>query len=172
MCKSNANTCRRNSTKFLAFQRILDRNETSTKFLRIFEAWIELSVTYSLMALMQLKLSSETSFYAANIWGDNSLQLFILSKRFGWICGSVLLYVRLPWNFPQQFESRDLCCLQPWQHSVYQLCWCVWDHLSTLLLVVIVAKVSNYSTKKQKSPSTSKASTQLKYRKRWNATGY
>ena len=44
---------------------------------------------------------------------------------------------------------RDLCCLQPWQHSVYQLCRCVWDHLCTLLLVVIVAKVSNYSTKKK-----------------------
>ena len=39
-------------------------------------------------------------FYAANIRGNNLLQLFILSKRFGWICGSVLLYVKLPWNFP------------------------------------------------------------------------
>ena len=28
MCKSNANTCRRNLAKFLAFRRILDRNET------------------------------------------------------------------------------------------------------------------------------------------------
>ena len=96
-----------------------------------------------------------------------------LSKRFGWICGLVLLYVKLPWNFPLWFKSlRNLCCLQPWQHSVYQLCWCVWDHLRTLLLVVIVAKVSNYSTKKQKGPSTCKTSTQLKYRKRWNATGF
>ena len=57
------------------------------------------------MALMRLEISSENSFYAANIRGDNSLQLFILSKRFGWICGSVLLYVKLPWNFPQRFES-------------------------------------------------------------------
>ena len=45
---------------------------------------------------------------------------------------------------------RATCCLQPWQHSVYQLCRCVWDHLRTLLLVVIVAKVSNYSIKKIK----------------------
>ena len=30
-----------------------------------------------------------------------------------------------------------------------QLCQCVWDHLRTLLLVVIVAKVSNYSAKKK-----------------------
>ena len=66
---------------------------------------LELSATYSLMALMRLKISSENLFYAANIWGDNSLQLFILSKRFGWICGSVLLYVKLPWNFPLRFES-------------------------------------------------------------------
>ena len=115
----------------------------------------ELSVTYSLMALMRL----EISFYAANIRGENSLLLFILSKRLGWISA----------NFPLRFESpRDLCCLQPWQHSVYQLCRCVWDHLRTLLLVVIVAKVSNYSIKKSRS-STSRASTQLKY---WNAKGY
>ena len=66
---------------------------------------LELSATYSLMALMRLEISSENSFYAANIRGDNSLQLFILSKRFGWICGSVLLYVKLPWNFPLRFES-------------------------------------------------------------------
>ena len=66
---------------------------------------LELSVTYSLMALMRLEISSKNSFYAANIRGDNSLQLFILSKRFGWICGSVLLYVKLPWNFPLRFES-------------------------------------------------------------------
>ena len=66
---------------------------------------LELSVTYSLMVLMQLKICSENLFYAANIQGDNSLQLFILSKIFGWICGSVLLYVKLPWNFPQRFES-------------------------------------------------------------------
>ena len=97
----------------------------------------ELSVTYSLMALMRL----EISFYAANIRGENSLLLFILSKRLGWTSA----------NFPLRFESpRDLCCLQPWQHSVYQLCRCVWDHLRTLLLVVIVAKVSNYSIKKIK----------------------
>ena len=83
----------------------------------------------------------EISFYAANIRGENSLLLFILSKRLGWISA----------NFPLRFESpRDLCCLQPWQHSVYQLCRCVWDHLRTLLLVVIVAKVSNYSIKKIK----------------------
>ena len=66
---------------------------------------LELSATYSLMALMRLKISSENLFYAVNIWGDNSLQLFILSKRFGWICGLVLIYVKLPWNFPQRFES-------------------------------------------------------------------
>ena len=65
----------------------------------------ELSATYSLMALMRQEISSDNSFYAANIRGDNSLQLFILSKRFGWICGWVLLYVKLPWNFPQRFES-------------------------------------------------------------------
>ena len=53
----------------------------------------------------RLEISSENSFYAANIRGDNSLQLFILSKRFCWICGSVLLYVKLPWNFPLRFES-------------------------------------------------------------------
>ena len=66
---------------------------------------LELSATYSLTALMRLEISSENLFYAANIWGDNSLQLFILSKGFGWICGSVLLYVKLPWNFPLRFES-------------------------------------------------------------------
>ena len=43
LCKSNANTGRRNSTKFVAFQRILDRNETSTTFLRIFKACIILN---------------------------------------------------------------------------------------------------------------------------------
>ena len=66
---------------------------------------LELSATYSLMALMRLEISSENSFYAANIRGDNSLQFVILSKRFGWICGLVLLYVKLPWNFPLRFES-------------------------------------------------------------------
>ena len=66
---------------------------------------LELSATYSLMALMGLEISSKNSFYAANIRGDNSLQLFIISKGFGWICGSVLLYVKLPWNFPLRFES-------------------------------------------------------------------
>ena len=43
LCKSNANTCGRNSAKFLAFRRILDRNETSTTFPRIFEACIVLN---------------------------------------------------------------------------------------------------------------------------------
>ena len=66
---------------------------------------LELLATYSLMALMRLKIKSGTSFYVANIQGNNSLQLFILFKRFGWICGSVLLYVKLPWNFPLRFES-------------------------------------------------------------------
>ena len=61
---------------------------------------LELLATCSLMALMRLEISSENSFYVANISGENSLVLFILSKRFGWICGSVLLYVKLPWNFP------------------------------------------------------------------------
>ena len=134
---------------------------------------LELSATYSLMALMRLEISSENSFYAANIRGDNSLQLFILSKRFGWICGSVLLYVKLPWNFPQRFESSAWPMLFATMATLsVSIVSMRLDHLRTLLLVVIVAKVSNYSTKKQKSPSTSKASTQLKYRKRWNATGY
>ena len=134
---------------------------------------LELLATYSLMALMRLEISSENSFYAANIQGDNSLQLFILSKRFGWICGWVLLYVKLPWNFPQRFES-----------SAWPMLFATMATLSVSIVsmrlgsftystfLVIVAKVSNYSTKKQKSPSTSKASTQLKYRKRWNPTGY
>ena len=43
LCKSNANTCRRNLTKFLAFQQIPDRNEISTTFPRIFEACIVLN---------------------------------------------------------------------------------------------------------------------------------
>ena len=43
LCKSDANTCRRNSKKFLVFGRILDRNETSTTFPRIFEACIVLN---------------------------------------------------------------------------------------------------------------------------------
>ena len=137
--------------------------------------WLELSVTYSLMTLMWLKISSKNMFYAASIWGENLLLLFILSwwtKRFCWICGLVLLYVKLLWNFLLRFESPcDLCCLKPWQHSVCQLFWCIWDQLFTLLLVVIAAKVSNYSTKKSRS-STSKASTQLKYWRRWNAKGY
>ena len=96
--------------KFLAFRQILDWNENfddiSANFrgMYCFE-WLELSATYSLMALMQLEILSETSLYAANIRGDNSLQLFILSKRFGWICGSVLLYIKLPWNFLLRFES-------------------------------------------------------------------
>ena len=95
------------------------------------------------MALMRLEISSENSFYAANIRGDNSLQFFILSKRFGWICGLVLLYVKLPWNFPLRFKSSarpmlfaTMATLRVSTHS--------------LLLVVIVAKVSNYSTKKIK----------------------
>ena len=66
---------------------------------------LELSATYSLMTLMQLEISSKNSFYVANIWGENSLQLFILSKRFGWIFGLVLLYVKLTWNSPLRFES-------------------------------------------------------------------
>ena len=41
--KSNTNTCQQNSTKFLAFRRILDRNKTSTTFLQIFEACIVLN---------------------------------------------------------------------------------------------------------------------------------
>ena len=57
------------------------------------------------MELVRPEISSENSFYAANIRGENSLLLFILSKRFGWICGLVLLYVKLPWNFPLRFES-------------------------------------------------------------------
>ena len=57
------------------------------------------------MAVKWLEFSSKNLFYAANIRADNSLQLFILSKRFGWICGSVLLYVKLPWIFPLRFES-------------------------------------------------------------------
>ena len=134
---------------------------------------LELSVTYSLIALMQLEISSENLFYAANIRGNNLLQLFILSKRFGWICGSVLLYVKLPWNFPLRFES-----------SVWPMLFATMATLSVSIVLmrlgsfmystflVMVAKVSNYSTKKQKSPSTSKASTQLKYWKRWNAMGY
>ena len=66
---------------------------------------LELSATFFLMVLMRLEISSENFFYVANILGDNSLQFFILSKRFGWICGLVLLYVKLPWNFPLRFES-------------------------------------------------------------------
>ena len=54
---------------------------------------------------MRLEIWSENSFYAANIRGNNSLQFFILSKRFGWICVLILLYVKLPWNFPLRFES-------------------------------------------------------------------
>ena len=47
--------------KFLAFRRILDQNETSTTFLRIFRGmycfeWLELSATYSLMASMRLEI--------------------------------------------------------------------------------------------------------------------
>ena len=57
------------------------------------------------MALMRLEISSKNLFYAANNRGNNLLQLFILSKRFGRICGSVLLYVKLPGNFPLWFES-------------------------------------------------------------------
>ena len=167
LCKGNANTCRRNSKKFLVSEFL-----TETKRRRHFR-----------------EFSRHVLFWTARTFGDifldgfNATQGFwvkirsmwrifeakircycsFFSKRFGWICGLVLLYLKFPWNFPLWFESpRDLCCLQPWQHSVYQLCWCVWDHLRTLLLVVIVAKVSNYSTKKSRS-STSKASTQLKY---------
>ena len=113
--------------------------------------WLELLATYSLMVLMRLKFRAKIH----SIWQIFGTKICcycsFFSKRFGWICGLVLLYVKLPWNFPLRFKSlRDLCCLQPWQHSVYQLCWCVWDHLCTLLLVVIMAKVSNYSTKKIK----------------------
>ena len=85
-------------------KRNFDNISASFRGMYCFEQ-LELSATYSLMALMRLKISSENSFYAANIWGDNSLQLFILSKRFGWICGSVLLYIKLPWNFLLRFES-------------------------------------------------------------------
>ena len=134
---------------------------------------LELSAKYFLMALMRLEISSKNLFYAANNRGNNLLQLFILSKRFGRICGSVLLYVKLPGNFPLQFES-----------SVWPMLFATMATLSVSIVsmrlgsftystfLVIVAKVSNYSTKKQKSPSTSKASTQLKYRKHWNAMGY
>ena len=154
LCKSNANTCRRNSKKFQFFDEFLTKTKLSRhfcEFSRDVLFWTARTLaTCSLMALMRLEISSENSFYVANISGENSLVLFILSKGFGWICGSVLLYVKLRWNFPLRFESpRDLCCLQPWQHSVCQLCQCVWDHLRTLLLVVIVAKVSNYSAKKK-----------------------
>ena len=112
---------------------------------------LELSATYSLMALMQLEILSKTSFYAANIRGDNSLQLFILSKRFGWICGSVLLYIKLPWNFPLQFESSTwpTCMLFATMATLsVSIVSMGLGSLRTLLLVVIVAKVSNYSTKK------------------------
>ena len=127
---------------------------------------LKLSAAYSLMVLMQLEIWANNSFYGANIPDENLLLLLFFSKRFGWICGLVLLYVKLQWNFLPWFESaHDLSCLQPWQHSVYQLCWCVWDHLHTLLLIFILAKVSNYSKKKSRF-STSKASIQLKYWKR------
>ena len=113
--------------------------------------WLELLATYSLMVLMRLKFRAKIH----SIWQIFGTKICcycsFFSKRFGWICGLVLLYAKLTWNFQLRFESRrHLCCLQPWQHSVYQLCWCVWDHLCTLLLVVIMAKVSNYSTKKIK----------------------
>ena len=85
-------------------KRNFDDNSANFRDMYCFER-LELSATYSLMALMRLEISSLNSFYAANIRSDNSLQLFILSKRFGWICGSVLLYVKLPWNFPLRFES-------------------------------------------------------------------
>ena len=62
---------------------------------------LELSATFFLMVLMRLEISSENLFYVANIQGDNSLQFFILSKRFG----LVLLYVKLTWNFLPRFES-------------------------------------------------------------------
>ena len=84
--------------------KLLKLNSANFRGMYCFER-LELSVTYSLIALMQLEISSENLFYAANIRGNNLLQLFILSKRFGWICGSVLLYVKLPWNFPLRFES-------------------------------------------------------------------
>ena len=112
---------------------------------------LELSATYSLMALMRLEISSENSFYAANIRGDNSLQFFILSKRFGWICGLVLLYVKLPWNFPLRFES-----------SARPMLFATMATLSVSIVSMRLGsftystfgshrdKVSNYSTKKIK----------------------
>ena len=42
---------------------------------------LELLATYSLMVLMRLKISSENSFYVANIWDENLLLLFILLKK-------------------------------------------------------------------------------------------
>ena len=66
---------------------------------------LELSATFFLMLLMRLEFRAKNLFYVANIQGDNSLQFFILSKRFGWICGLVLLYVKLTWNFLPRFES-------------------------------------------------------------------
>ena len=134
---------------------------------------LELSATYSLMALMRLEISSENSFYAANIRGDNSLQFFILSKRFGWICGLVLLYVKLPWNFPLRFESFARPML--------------FATMATLSVSIVSMRLGSftYSTfgshrgqsfelfyKKKSRSFTSKVSTWLKYWKRWNATGY
>ena len=99
LCKSNANTCRRNSTKFLAFRRILDRNETSTTFLRIFEACIVLNGSNFRRHIPWWRKCD--SKFRAKIRCNCSF----FQKKFGWICGSVLLYVKLPWNFPLRFES-------------------------------------------------------------------
>ena len=75
--------------------------------------------------------------------------MFILLKKMWLNLWFVTALCKTPMEFLAMLPvSAHLCGLQPWQHSLYQWCWCIWDHFQTLLLIVIMAKVSSYSRKR------------------------
>ena len=85
-----------------------------------------------------------------NIRGENLLLLFILLKKM-WLnlwFGTDLC--KIPMEFPTTIVVSTTYVVCNHNKMVYQLCQCIWDHLHILLLVIIVAKVSHNSRKKNK----------------------
>ena len=134
---------------------------------------LELLATYSLMVLMQLKISSENSFYVANIWDGNLLLLFILLKKI-WLnlwFGTALRKTHM------KFPATIWVSAQPMLFAT----------MATLSVSIVLMRLGSftYSTfgshhgksfklfyKKKTKILHNKASTQLKYWRHWHAKGY
>ena len=88
LCKSNANTCQQNLTKFLVFRWILDRNETLTTFLQIFEA------------CMVLIAQSFDDIFLDGIHATwNFKQKFVpCSKYWAWKCVTIVYSFKKIWS--------------------------------------------------------------------------